>query len=720
MAYRRNRLYGGILLISLVIHGTVNAQMQHGGFPATWSLGTKSGSSVIELPAVTENIVASETSKSTRCKALRFAIPHDGTWSTDNAGYWSSGDNDLRIWRCTFHSSGAYSMSVIFDRFAMSPGTSVFVFTPDRNYVLGAYTAAEVSPQGTLTLPPLPGEYITVEADVPGQEPDGKLVIGRVASGFMDVFPSLKESDSPSSSGTCNVDINCTDGAAWQFEKRGVCKLLINGDKLCSGMLVNTTVSDGRPYLLTAGHCIDSATEALRTVFIFNYERTECGLGTGVSNQTVSGSELLATVAGLDFSLVKLYMPPPVSYKPVYLGWNIDTTNISSGVTIHHPAGDVKKISIDEQALTIGDFGEDYDSNSHWKVAHWDTGDTEGGSSGAPLFDQNHKVIGTLTGGDATCTFPYNDFFARIDRSWNDYPDSSNQLKYWLDPQGTGLTSVTSHNPYNFTVNSCDTVTHIETSDTSGILCDTGGWGYTSGHNYRGIDAYAERFIFNDSVSLTGVYWKPGLVIKSSTGSYLTLFVAKGGMYPDSILYSEKVLYKTLSAGTGIVIPLWKVLAVKDTVYAGFTISYANADTFAMVQSLNRLPGALNTVVVRQNNQWVGYDSVFSSPASFAIGLQVCDLTWLGVKTTRTVPEYFRVYPVPGNGNIHMVLPSSEDGKALLDVFDITGRPSGEYEISIRAGQAEANLTALPAGWYVIRLFTEHKKNWVAKLLIVH
>ena len=55
------------------------------------------------------------------------------------------------------------------------------------------------------------------------------------------------------------------------------------------------------------------------------------------------------------------------------------------------------KISFDNNSLLRTDYSSN-SGNSHWRTV-WDSGTTEGGSSGSPLFDSNHRIIGQLHGG---------------------------------------------------------------------------------------------------------------------------------------------------------------------------------------------------------------------------------------------------------------------------------------------------------------------------------
>jgi hypothetical protein len=81
-------------------------------------------------------------------------------------------------------------------------------------------------------------------------------------------------------------------------------------------------------------------------------------------------------------------------------------------------------------------------------VVDWDQGTTEGGSSGSPLFDPSHRVIGQLHGGYAACGNNSSDWYGRLSVSWNGGGTSSTRLRDHLDPGNTGAVTVDTLNPY--------------------------------------------------------------------------------------------------------------------------------------------------------------------------------------------------------------------------------------------------------------------------------
>ncbi|MEM7373980.1 MAG: PKD domain-containing protein [Bacteroidota bacterium] len=85
-----------------------------------------------------------------------------------------------------------------------------------------------------------------------------------------------------------------------------------------------------------------------------------------------------------------------------------------------------------------------YDLFSHWLV-DYDIGITEFISSGSPLFDENHLIVGDLTGGNDSPTpcatgVPRSSYYAKFSTSWDKYNNlPSTHLKPWLDPINSGV-----------------------------------------------------------------------------------------------------------------------------------------------------------------------------------------------------------------------------------------------------------------------------------------
>jgi len=139
----------------------------------------------------------------------------------------------------------------------------------------------------------------------------------------------------------------------------------------------------------------------------------------------------------------------PTDYQQTFAGWNRVPSPLARGVTIHHPEGDIKKISTFIQPLSSTSFGDEV-PDTHWEVTWAATanghGVTEGGSSGSPLFNTFGQVVGTLTGGFASCTrVDEPDQYGKFSFHWDGNGTADNRsLATWLDPSNKGILNLRS------------------------------------------------------------------------------------------------------------------------------------------------------------------------------------------------------------------------------------------------------------------------------------
>ena len=123
-----------------------------------------------------------------------------------------------------------------------------------------------------------------------------------------------------------------------------------------------------------------------------------------------------------------------------------------------------KKLALELNSIehsTFDDVVDYFAENAHWHIYRWEIGTTGGGSSGAPLLDSEGRIIGILSGGEADCDIPVNDYFADIKLAWSSDKNISRQLKYWLDPDNILNGKSGSYRPFNKEAiteqNYCDT-----------------------------------------------------------------------------------------------------------------------------------------------------------------------------------------------------------------------------------------------------------------------
>lgn len=476
-----NRRYLSIWTLGLLILFAggpfVSGQLQFPGKPVGINKHLKASEVMYVLAPLDPYEIEAELelNRLSNSKPLRFALERPVNLSPETHGSWSV-EGDIRVWRIHILSPGAYSLGLVFGSYDLQPDVKLFVYDPERRQVKGAFTSLNNKLSGILPLGHIPGEELVIEMQVPVALADyGSLELESLSHAFLNTGFKSTAADCFAGdfncSQACEIDVNCVEGDPWWRVKPSVVRVFTT-TYYCTGVLVNNTAYDGTPYVITAEHCLNNQYYADRSVFLFNYESPSCFGEDGPLDMSISGADIIAVGDSVDFSLIELSNIPPASFEAYYAGWNRSDFQTSATVTIHHPFGDVKKISFDEQAPSIpaqpGDVPysglEDYHYFSYWWIRQWETGTTEGGSSGGPLFDQGRRVIGTLSGGNAACGDSigydsetdrviynpapnYDDYFTRFGMAWDYEEAKGNALKPWLDPINSDEVAIGGYNP---------------------------------------------------------------------------------------------------------------------------------------------------------------------------------------------------------------------------------------------------------------------------------
>jgi V8-like Glu-specific endopeptidase len=437
------------LLVALVFFGfKANSQVSFGGEPFHWADKHVPAevnfvqTAGINLPALEAEDAIVDQVKSA---PYRFGVEFDVNYNLENSGNWTFFPNeDMAIWQLGVDCPSARTINFVFSQYHLVKGCELYLWAAERDEFLGKFNEKNNSSANVLGTTILHSDRAVIELHVPiSRMHEVSLSLGQIVHGYRPVLLSHFDNDIEQrgpygTSGNCENNVNCAVGADWQIEKRAVALILSGGSALCTGSLVNNTANDGTPYFLTANHCYSNTVGSW--VFVFNHETAGCTGTTGPTNQTISGSVLRAKNAGSDFCLLELNSTPPANYNVQYAGWDAsDANTVTNVVGIHHPAGDLKKISFENDPVSQGTWS----GAQTWEVAQWDDGVTEGGSSGSPLFDQNHRIIGQLYGGLSACSGAVEngqgDSYGRFGISWNTGTTVDARLKEWLDPSNSGV-----------------------------------------------------------------------------------------------------------------------------------------------------------------------------------------------------------------------------------------------------------------------------------------
>lgn len=373
-------------------------------------------------------------------------------------GEWQSLRNGDRIWRVRIQAKGAEGISLYFSQFNLPRGARMHAYSVDGQYVLGGFTSDNNHESGKMATAHVLGDDIIVEYYEPVYATGkGSFVIHEIGHGYKDVR-DFGDSES------CEVNVNCPEGTGRTNQRNAVARILVRvgaSQGWCSGTLINNVRQNCTPYFISAEHCalsgstFASTTDLNQWIFYFNYQGATCANpGTQPSTaQSMTGATFRARSndaggnTGSDMLLLQLNSSPPAAYNVFYAGWDRNNTATTGGYGIHHPAGDIKKISTFTATTSSTSWGGST-PNTHWGLSWVATasghGVTEGGSSGSALFNSAGRMIGTLTGGGSSCsnrTAP--DRYGKMSYHWQSNGTAADRrLSNWLDPDNTGATTL--------------------------------------------------------------------------------------------------------------------------------------------------------------------------------------------------------------------------------------------------------------------------------------
>lgn len=423
--------------------------------PALAQSSPPTGAAPLVMPALDYAAIAKEDqARELAGLPPRFAIPFPVAATPANSGLWSPAESGSVTWRLDVETPGAVSTNLGFTDFQLPSGATLYLYPTNSDglagttQVVGPFTAADNATHDELWSPVMLANAITVEVTLPiAQVRDLRLTLGQVGSGYRGFGAVAKAVLGGQKSGSCNIDVACPEGIGWENEIGAVAVISTGGSTFCTGFMVNNTANDKKPYFMTANHCGISAGNAASLVVYWNFETSTCG-GTpdGQLTDFQTGSFFRAANSSSDFTLVELDSAPNPAWKVTYAGWDRTGNEATTAVAIHQPGTDEKRISFEFQPTSTTDYlGTSVPGNgTHVRITDWDKGTTEPGSSGSPLFDQNHRVIGQLHGGYAACGNDLEDWYGRFNVSWTGGGSPATRLSDWLDPTGSGALFVDS------------------------------------------------------------------------------------------------------------------------------------------------------------------------------------------------------------------------------------------------------------------------------------
>lgn len=698
-----------LFLITCTLFQPTNlfCQRSAGGFPTELPKSQLKSASSIPVITMPKADFSADTVRRPYCGNV-FAHKFKVDINLKKEGQHTQTDKS-NIWRLAIKSEKANSLNLILKDFKVPEGARLFLYSTNQEQIKGAYTNINNTPYN-FAISPIDGEEIIVDYEEPvNAEFKADLVIKSVNHDFK----NLKTLPSFGVIEPCHIEA-ATDTI--HLTRRSSCELIIDGLIYCSGNLINNTNNDANPYVITSSHCYwvtdNKGKEMLdtnivhTTIAFFNYESPNAEWPiAGTKEMSLSGARAIATRKTKDMMLIQLDEIPPVDYRPYYAGWNREAFILGPVYSFSHPQGNVKKISTDAATPSSATFHTKDDlffKDSHWRIYRWDTGMTEMGSSGAALFDREDRILGCLTGGDtyANCNKPGEDYFWQLRKVWNDSTYKKN-LGLWLDPTGSGVTTLDGMEPYK---NPCRRVTHRKYNETPAVPSIENNKYYAAGTNSEGMIEFAEKYDLNSESTLYGVYFFP-IVGTYNSQKPIYMRIYKGKDKPETLVYEQKVRIQTkqynsnsdkmitqdtrIWEGVENYLRLNTPLKLDTTFYVSFTLPAGTASPFALYYSEPKENKKSNTAFfLDAAKQWQPFTAhpTLKSPRSLMVDVVIRD-GWdndddinpelpeepIDPRDTVDYTDEIVFYPTITNGELNIGLPKGEILESV-QVVDMLGR----------------------------------------------
>lgn len=392
---------------------------------------------------------------------VRFAAPNSVSMSPATHGTWEHLPDGGMMWRLRVLSEGAAHLNFGFDRFALPPSAELSIYGIDGWDVMRPLNEADNPARGQYWTRIIHGDEVVIEVTL---DADDRIALeeGLHLASINEGYRGFDDPPFRGVSESCNVDVACPEGDPWANEIPSVGVYTLEGWWTCTGFMVNNTAEDQRPLFMTANHCgINNANEGSLVVY-WNHQNSYCrtpgsgdsgGSGDGTYSQYSSGCNFLDDNQYYDSTLVVLNTAPDPAWGVTFAGWSRGDA-ASNGAGIHHPEVAEKRISFPDTTSNEGQY---------WRV-NWGQGRTAPGSSGSPLFDSNHRAIGTLCCGGSYCNNDADDYYGR------GFAGAWSGMRSHLDPIGS--------NPQGI-----DTLVPGGAADPQGACCIAGVCSYVTEHN---------------------------------------------------------------------------------------------------------------------------------------------------------------------------------------------------------------------------------------------
>ena len=303
--------------------------------------------------------------------------------------------NGRSVWTKHVYLPGATFIKLHLEDVNLRKGDTLTITNP-KGRVIETISGRGPKDMGSFWTLSVPGDRATLVFDYTAVYKQSPFEVVGAIAGNSDLFAPAEEGQRSICSPADFEDAICSqaDAGRWANVQASVGVMTLGGSATSSVFCSGSNVSPNN-YVMTNYHCISSQAECNNAEYVFRYYDQTCGGGNPTPNWVsfrcgdVAAFEADgpcdAGPGSLDFMLTSVMGDPAAEFGYV----EVDPTPVASGEDVYivqHPAGRPHEITAGGGADFVVDGTV---------LRYYNTLDTEGGSSGSPIFrESDDKLIG--------------------------------------------------------------------------------------------------------------------------------------------------------------------------------------------------------------------------------------------------------------------------------------------------------------------------------------
>lgn len=372
--------------------------------------------------------------------SIQNGISIDTSYTLDD-GEWIDTSNG-RVWTMEIQSKNAKSITLVFDDLVLKEGTELYLVNGEQDIVFGPITNNALGLTKNIVSDIITGSKVRLYLYEPNElKGTSSLTITRVIHGSRTVEKSVYT--------RYMYDVACYP--AWIDPADGVGVVIAQDGSISGGSLVMSTDFSFKPYFYTQ---YKNDNNYLSAAYKFRSRKESCGGSTNVISYTYYGAVLKASWTNNKFALLELNSNIQKQPDITWLGWDRSSNTPSSCTGFGINSLQNLVVAFKNGAPETGTI--DNIPATQWLIYEWDTGSLDNHNEGAPLLNQDKRIVGHLNHRGQYLTIIQDTlglqdkhYYGMFNTSWSGGGANNSRLSNWLDPNSSGvMTTNSAHPPY--------------------------------------------------------------------------------------------------------------------------------------------------------------------------------------------------------------------------------------------------------------------------------